>query len=129
MIPDRKPRFKVVKRKTRCSAIINGRSKYGLKYLPETYVYAPEGTLGIFTFKTEHQAQEWVCVWNEHPAPAWDYKDLIVIPVIPLSRGRAVNFCSTQLDSEGLDEFYKNPKYNYAETPDNTFAYPGVYVL
>ncbi len=132
MIPDRKPRFKVVKRKSRCSAVIHGGSKYGLKYLPETYVYAPEGTLGIFTFKSEYSAKQWTMMWSVfHTFSDEVTKDLIVIPVIPLSRGKAVRHCSQYVDTEGLDEFYDDMTYcgACAETPSDTFAYPGVFVL
>ena len=127
MIPDRKPRFKVVKRRSRCSAIIHGSSKYGLKYLKGDNVWAPAGTLGIFTFKTDGSAWDWADVWN-HSWMSDETKDLTVIEVIPLGRGKHIIHASPDIDTFGLDYFYREEDAGLSEVPDNTYAYPGVYV-
>lgn len=132
MIPDRHPRFKVVKRRTMGSAIIDGRSRYGLKYIPGTKVFAPKGTLGIFTFKTAGAANDWADVWNRYHVWNENLKDLIVIPVIPLGRGKKIIFAASDITTYGLDSYYSDDEdgyYDIGEAPDYTYAYPGVYVI
>jgi len=131
----RKSRYKVIKRRTRTSAIIHGNSKYGLKYLPGQETYAPEDTLGIFVFKTKTAAWNWADIWN---GESWygngPSKDLIVVEVIPIGRGKTIVFASSHVLSDELDYFYsEDPEErdlygSLGEVPDNTMAYPGVLV-
>lgn len=124
-----KIRYKAVKRKTRTSAMIHGNSKYGLKYLPDTEVFAIPHTLGIFTFKTKTAAEDWVNIWNGYHSKG--DKDLIYVPVIPLGRGKTIIFASSCIGPQDLDYFYEENQdyyYSHVEIPDNTMAYPGVYV-
>ena len=130
----RKSKYKVIKRRNRTSAIIHGNSKYGLKYLPGFETYAPQGTLGIFVFKTKTAAWDWADIWNGECFYSNEIKDLTVIEVIPLGRGKTIVFASANILSEELDYFYsKDPGErgyygSLGETPDRTMAYPGVYV-
>ena len=127
----RKPRYKVIKRLSRSSAMIHGNSKYGLKYLPGRETYAQEGTLGVFVFKTKRAAQEWADIWNGESFYSRESKDLIVVEVTPIGRGKTVVFASSCIGTEDLDYFYKENQdyyYSHVEVPDNTMAYPGVYV-
>lgn len=127
---NRKPRYKAIKRSTRTSAMLHGNSKYARKYVAGTSVYAMEGTLGIFVFKHKTYAQEWVDVWNRGAYRGEDI-DLIVVPVIPIGRGRTLVWISGSLQSSDLDEYYDDNDDDWilSEAPDDTMGYPGVHVL
>ena len=131
----KKIRFKVVKRRTRMSAIINGNSSYARRYIAGQEVYAPEGTLGIFVFKNKTDAWQWADCWIRYKNGHWWYeKDLIVIPVLPIGRGKEILYASLHVDSDRLADFYRTPDSErpnlmFAEVPDKTMAFPGVYVL
>ena len=131
----KKVRFKVVKRRTRMSAIINGNSSYARRYVAGQEVYATPGTLGIFVFKNKTAAWDWADCWVRRRNGYWWYeKDLIVIPVLPIGRGSNIEHASLHVDSDRLADFYRTPDSErsslvYAEVPDRTMAFPGVYVL
>ena len=123
--------YKAIKRKTRMSAMVHGNCKYSRKYLPETIVMADDKTLGIFVFKYKTYAQEWVDIWNGYHSFDGE-KDLIVVPVIPIGRGRTLVWVCSHINAVSLNEFYKDdPTHRqlYGDAPDRTMGYPGVYVL
>ena len=121
-----KVRYKVVKRKSRRSAMINGNSKYSLLYHRGAVVKAPEGTLGIFVFTTETMAEYWAHRWGNH---YYEPKDLMVIEVEPIWRGRKkFGFISDGVMTEDLDDFYKN-RGLAATAPEGSMVYPSVRVL
>ena len=123
-------KYKVVKRKSRMSAMINGNSKYARKYLDGHAVRAHGGTVGILVFDTLTAAEQWADVWNQPHQLIGDAKDLIVLQVIPIGRGKRITFLANGIDTKELDRFYNRGDYYYsAECPDRTMAYPGVHVL
>ena len=122
-----KIKYKVVKRRTRMSAMINGNSKYAIKYLDGARSYADENTLGIFVFETLAAAESWANAW-------WsgydDGKDLIILMVLPIGRGKRVTWIAEGIESDTLDDFYNDYENSlHVEAPDRTMAYPGVDVL
>ena len=129
----KKVRYKVVKRRTRMSSIINGNSLYARRYIKGQEVYATPGTLGIFVFTDKTTAREWADCWvRQRDGYTWKERDLIVIPVLPIGRGSNIVHASSEIDSDSLKSFYDaNDEWDkiYAEVPDNTMAFPGVYVL
>lgn len=122
-------KYKVVKRKSRMSAMINGNSKYARRYLDGDSVHAHGGTVGILVFETLTAAECWAGVWNE-PTYSNVAKDLIVLKVIPIGRGKRINFLAEGIDTEALDHFYHgNHSFLQSQCPERTMAYPGVHVL
>lgn len=120
-----KVKYKVVKRKTRTSAILHGNSKYAKRYPKGESVYAGTNTMGILIFKTLKAARFWANQWIYYTN-----SDLIILKVIPLGRGKTVKFISIDLSTEGLDNFYNNDEYSsMGSAPNDTMAYPGVQVL
>lgn len=123
-----KKKYKVVKRKTRISAMVNGNSKYARKYEDGDSVYAGVDTLGILVFETLATAADWAWVWNNGYGS--EYKDLIVLEVYPIGRGKRVRFVAPDPVTESIDNFYKGyPSQIESECPDRTMAYPGVHVI
>ena len=125
----KKIRYKVVKKRNRTSAMLHGNSKYALKYLDGWKVYADAKTVGVIVFETAASAKEWVWVWNTcgfyH-----DDKDLIILKVLPLGRGKRIIWLAPDIDTETIDRFYKgDDDLRLGEAPDHTIAYPGVEVL
>ena len=126
-------RYKVVKRKTRMSAVINGNSIYAIQYLKGSKVFARPETLGIMTFKSRYDAVNWkdgieYHEYNNH----WDGDDvhLKVIAVETIGRGKVPKSISSSVRSDRLKSFYKNPHYRINTNPvDRTVCYPGVRVL
>lgn len=126
-----KIRYKVVKVRTRYSAIVNGNSKYALRYTRGSVVKAPEGTMGIFVFKSQRDAYKW-CVMLNSVDPWRDAWRFIVIKVLPLSRGKKVNFVHGGVSTESLDNFYierDGSEMHFASAPDGTYAHQSVRVL
>lgn len=126
-----KVKYKVVKRKTRMSAMVNGNSKYAVRYIDGYNVYAPRNTLGIMVFETLTAADDFTWMWNygTYGRPS---KDLIILRVLPIGRGKKVRWIATDVDTDSIDSFYKYTGYDrdmLAEPPDRTMAYPGVTVL
>jgi hypothetical protein len=122
-------RYKVVKRKTRMSAVINGHSIYALKYLPDTKVIAKEGTLGVMTFKTRNAAEDWAYSMNYHQYSPYDSDALIVIMVETIGKGKIPEAICNKIDTSSLKQFYKYAYGNGYSPPNNTVCYPGVLVL
>ncbi len=125
-----KTRYKVVKQ-NRISAMVNGNSKYALHYNDGEDVYAREDTLGVIVFGTLKDANAWVWVWNESN---WyrDKKDLIILEVLPLGRGKNIISLSAEPFTEALDKFYRRKLYQgwlTQESPEGSMAFPGVYVV
>ena len=119
-----KPKYKVVKRRSRMSAMINGNSKYSLQYYDGDSVYANENTLGVFVFETLKGAEQWMWHWND----GREDKDLIILKVFPVGRGKKLRFIAESIDTEALDMFYHGEKIMNT-APDRTMAYPGVFVI
>ena len=122
-----KVKYKVVKRKSRMSAMVNGNSKYARKYLDGHSVYAHDNTLGIMVFETLTAADEFVNMWNN-----WRYhdsKDLIILRVFPIGRGKRLAWIAADVDTEAIENFYGDNDRGMAEPPDRTIAYPGVHVI
>jgi hypothetical protein len=130
---NRKTRFKVIKKKTRMSAMVNGHSKYARKYVAGTSVYAMEGTHGIFVFKHKTHAEDWVYAWSPVSSPLHGGAvDLIVVPVIPIGRGRNIQFICNGIDTDALDEYYHDDDFGcntVSESLDDSVVHPGVHVL
>lgn len=124
-------RYKVVKRKTRCSAIINGNSRYARRYLPGIITVAEEGTLGIMTFRIKTAAEEWAHHFNNQ---SWTYNDqpkLMVIKVEGIGRGYVPITVATDFTTDALDDFYSSDYdsgYPFS-SPDDTICYKAVRVL
>ena len=122
-------RYKVVKKKSRKSAVINGNSHYALQYLEGTTVFALEDTLGIMTFTSKRSAE----IFAYHFENPWiESERMSVIMVETIGKGSCPPLISRKVKSEGLDVFYNFPDgydYNAQTPPDNTMCYPGVKVL
>ena len=111
------------------SAMVNGNSKYARKYLDGDAVYANGNTVGILVFETLSAAEQWADTWNDSRFVG-DTKDLIVLQVIPIGRGKRIKWLANSIDTDSLDYFYENEKTTFRqEPPDRTMAYPGVHVL
>jgi len=125
-----KMKYKVVKRKSRMSAMINGNSKYARQYLDGHSVYAPSNTVGILVFETLSAAEDWAWIWN-HDDYHEDKRDLIVLEVYPIGRGKRVLWLANDISTDVLDYFYDRVGESCwrAEAPDRTMAYPGVAVI
>jgi hypothetical protein len=124
-----KVKYKVVKRRTRVSAMINGNSKYARRYFDGNDVYAHGNTIGILVFETLSAADQWAAAW-ETPSYTHYGKELIILKVLPIGRGKRVEFLAPEIDTETLDRFYSgNEDLRLGEAPDRTMAYPGVHVL
>jgi len=123
-----KVKYKVVKRRSRMSAMVNGNSKYSLQYYDDDMVYADGNTLGIFVFETLGAADVWASQWNDGSGLQIG-KDLIVLEVVPLGRGKRLNFVAERPESDTLDLFYNQANVITQVAPERTMAYPGVRVI
>lgn len=127
-------RWKVVKRKTRNSAVINGNSKYALKYLPGEVVTALSDTVGVMTFTTRRAAEEWAQSIEYHNySMNTDYEEnLIVIEVEGIGQGFLPMYISRGAASNDLKKFY-GPDYasdaSHMSPLDKTMCYRQVRVL
>ena len=121
-------RYKVVKTKTRCSAMINGNSHFARKYQNGTIVTAEEGTIGILTFKTKRSAEIWASYFNG-PNFFYEIPRLTVIKVETIGKGKTINFVSIGITTEELEDYYNELTDTDNIAPDNTIAYPAVLVL
>ena len=120
--------YKVIKRRTRMSAIINGRSKYGRLYKKGKTIYADPNTLGIMCFKTKEEAVNFardLSGWNYH-----HNKNFKVVKVKPIGKGKKIHYISKFLTTNSLDNFYSNIRESVMATaPNGTVGYPGVFVV
>jgi len=125
-----KIKYKVVKCKTRMSAMINGNSKYSNRYENGDNVYAFDGSLGIFVFETLTEAVKWMQAWNDAVFSEVT-KDLTILDVVPLGRGKRVRFISNDIDTNALDQFYDEDGGGcvLGSPPDRSITYPGVHVI
>lgn len=118
----KKYKFKVVKKKSRRSAMINGNSKYSLIYEKGSEVFAMDGTLGVFVFRLRTDAQRWV---DSFLTP-----DLMIVRVLPIERGKSPYIIAPEVTSYGLNRFYKDSSAHYSYfISESTMCYPGVYVI
>lgn len=125
-----KVKYKVVKRRSRMSAMVNGNSKYAVKYIDGARSYADENTLGIFVFETLSAAEDWAWVWNDRTSAYDQHKDLIIIKVHPIGKGKRVRFVAPDPITETLDIFYRDYENTHmTECPNRTMGYPGVHVI
>jgi len=122
----RKVRYKVVKRRTRNSAVINGNSRYSIKYEKGADVFAREETLGVFVFTNRRAAESWAWYIDR------DHEDdeIIILRVLPIGKGKTPQRISPSIDTDVLNLFYNDEDYHYMNVPhDYTLCYPGVHVL
>ena len=138
----RKYKFKVVKRRSNRSCMINGHSNFSILYEKETAVYADPDTLGIMVFKTKQQAEKWMNTHNSYGS------DLIIKRVIPIGRGKAPKYISADVGPDDIRAYYElssiiesNLISNFNEYKiigtevlvvkpiPGTICYPGVYVV
>ena len=127
-------RYKVVKTRTRMSAMINGRSRYALQYLKDTIVTALPETLGIMTFKTYRNADEWAWAMERNNYDMWASLygyNLSIIKVEGIGRGKSPGLIASGVSTETIRQFYEDAD-DYCESftpPYNTICYPQVRVL
>jgi hypothetical protein len=117
-----------VKTKTRCSAMINGNSHFARKYQNGTIVTAEEGTIGILTFKTKRSAELWASFFS---SVHWCFETpkLMIIKVETIGKGKTIDYVSTGITTEELEDYYSGLEDKNNQAPDNTIAYPAVLVL
>lgn len=115
----RKFKYKVVKRRSNKSIVINARSKYCLTYIKDTIVKAPEGTLGIMVFKTKKDAELFAECHDDNS---------IIKKVVPIGRGRSPETISRKVGTRELNEFYKTGSMIQVP-PSGTICYPEVIVV
>jgi hypothetical protein len=124
-----KYKFKVVKKRTRVSAVVNGNSKYARQYLPQTDVFAMPGTLGIFVFDYKTYAENWIVDRKNH-LPEAENEELIVVRVIPIGRGMVPKVISYCTETRFLDNFYNHHSPNSIfDVISGTRCYKGVSVV
>jgi hypothetical protein len=130
---NRRPRYKVVKKRNRYSAVVNGNSKYAIKYLPGSVVEALPYTMGIMVFKYKTCAERWCEKLNI--SRKIDYHDddyLMVIKVLPLDKGEKRIFIHAGVSTKHLDSFYLGivgDSWRVQEAPYNTYSHMKVKVL
>lgn len=136
---NRRPRYKVIKRKTRTSALINGNCNYALVYNKGEVVKAREDSLGIFTFKSKLSAESWIfsLAAYKDTAETFQYTDEIeryayslwkIIKVIPIGKGKEIHLVANDVDAETLHAFYElKEQVNFP--PPSTICYKAVYVV
>lgn len=124
-------KYKVIKRQSRRSAILNGNSKYSRQYIKGENTYAHGGTMGLMVFKNKNDAEVWRNAFNTYGPYDSIIHDFIVIRVLPIGRGRSVVEITSDVTTEGLERFYLTKNSHWARTtaPGNTMAYPGVFVV
>ena len=124
-----KYKYKVVKRKSRMSCMINGNSKYARQYLDGEKVYAHGNSLGVMVFETLDSADNFASIWNDYNNLR-SAKDLVILKVIPIGRGKRVVWIARGIDTMTLDNFYSTKHTCFrSQAPDRTMAYPGVEVI
>jgi len=109
------------------SAIVNGNSKYAKKYIKGEQIFANKNTLGIMTFEIKKEAERW-----SRGNPFWwddKYRDLIILRVIPIGRGKRVYSVCKGISTNELDRYYNKLSFHSISSPINTMAYPGVLVV
>jgi len=121
----RKPIWKIIKKHTRSSAVLSPYSRYAIKYPKGEIVKAPADSLGIFCFKTQKRAKEFI---RPHA-----HKNYLFIKVEPIGRGvspKKINTLYFRLDLQGqLIPGWTLSKNNTENPPEGTICYPAVKVL
>ncbi len=101
--------FKVIKRKSRYSAMVRGGSTFAIKYEKGKEVKAKKGTIGIMSFTTYKYASDFLSEFN-------DYNQFTVIrirPTSPVSVKRKVcSISDNQNVEEALKRYYNKAKMN-----------------
>lgn len=113
-------RYKVT-RKNRISCMVFGRSPFSRKYLQNTIIKADPQTLGIFTFATKKDAEDFY----------GDNYDWLILRVQPVGRGKKPERISMYADTDAIRSFIKED-FSRAGTwivPKGTICYPAVKVL
>lgn len=87
--------------------------------------------MGLMVFKNKGDAEEWADNFNCPNLYGDPVYNLIVIRVLPLGRGKTIDTICNDVSTNGLDEFYseKGSRWSNRTPPDNTMAYPGVFVV
>ena len=126
----RKYKYKVVKLKSRTSAMLSWNNPYALRYEPLQNVVAKEGTLGIFVFNTKAEAEQWVEAWGIESDGFSERIKLKIIKVLPIGRGKTIENIADDASAKGLSQYYENSENPgwLVESISNTMVYPGVYV-
>ena len=115
-------KYKVIKKETRFSAIISGNSKYALRYLKGTRVWALPKTLGVMVFDTKTRAENFTLYDGENA--------LIIVRVLPYGMGKRPSRISGGIYTNDMDIFYgKNTRWFSSSPPLGTICYKGVYVV
>jgi len=130
----RKHKYKVIKKKSRMSAVINGRSKYARKYIKGEITYALEGTLGIMVFITRRDAQSFINNLNVEVSNKYGLikssGPYIIVRVLSIGRGQTVKTISGNIQTYNLDLFYSHLFFTpTSQPPPDTMGYPGVFVV
>ncbi len=124
-------RYKVIKRKSRCSAVVNGNSRYALKYIPGITVLALEGTLGVMVFKTITPAKKFAANLNSY-SYEWTDKPprYIVVRVATYGKGKFIYEIAYDYTTQGISNYYNDSIYHDFMTTaipmEYTMGYPGV---
>jgi len=124
-------RYKVVKRNSRTSAVINGNSPYVLRYIPGTTITARKETLGIMVFATKFRAQEFAGNLN---LSYWRDR-FSVIKVEAIGRGKYPSEICKSWNTAQLRSFYSDDLidsdlfFNSTHPPEGTMCYSSVMVL
>jgi hypothetical protein len=123
--------YKVIKKRTRMSAIINGNSKYARLYVKGETIYADQDTLGIMCFKTKVAAKEFISHFVR-----WMYNGenpLKIVRVKPIGKGKTIRWLCRKVKTNELDNFYKSERFglypDLGNAPEHTIGYPGVFVV
>lgn len=126
-------KFKVVKVKSRISAMINGNSSFALRYLRGTDVWAREDTIGIMVFKTITDADHFAWSWSKDNWWSGACKELRILRVLPYGKGLYPSLISAHVDAEYLRNYYHYEQdRDYVDVnspPDGTMCYKGVHVV
>lgn len=103
--------FKVVKRKTRYSAIIPGYSPFAIKYKKGKEVHAIPGTMGIMAFENYEEAYNFATRYLYSYLDS-NFKIVRIKPTSKITRKKVVCNLNTGLsETEKLNEYYyKTPK-------------------
>jgi len=121
-------RYKIVKKYSRYSCTISGKSKYGLKYIKGQDVYALPETIGAICFTSKKYAKKFI---QRH---FYFDNNCMVIRVIPLGKGHFPEFMVRPKElkyfySEDLNVKYDIDDLGEIDIPRGSICYPGVHVL
>ena len=111
--------YKIVRNGRSCSA----RGKYSISYEVGRTIFPVEGTLGIFCFRTLHQAKDFLAMQRYS-------KELSILRVKPLGHGKCKEkICYSSYEPCEYDIFYRGCTNNTTNPPDGTVIYPAVKVI